>query len=312
MKQALTGPDEDTAAAPDVLINLNSFARHLRAGNRSPNTIRAYSEGVRQLDAFLAAKGMPRAVAGIRREHVEAFIEDMVARLRPASAANRYRSLQQFFRWCVDEGEIRESPMAKMQPPHIPEEPPDVQSVVAQLGALLKATSGTDFESRRDRALISLLFDTGIRRAEAAGLTVDDLDLDSDTVSVLGKGRRPRVCPFGKKTSDDLDRYMRARAKRGDASLPWLWLGKKGRLTETGISQVILRRGAQVGLDIRLHPHLFRHAFAHLMLAQGMQEGDLMRLAGWKSRQMLSRYGASAADERARDAYRNMSPRDRL
>ena len=69
---------------------------------------------------------MPRNVAAIRREHVEAFIENQLSRLKPASAANRYRSLQQFFRWLVDEGEITDSPMSRMKPPTIPESPPDI------------------------------------------------------------------------------------------------------------------------------------------------------------------------------------------
>jgi site-specific recombinase XerD len=234
---------------------------------------------------------MPRTVAAIHREHVESFIDDQLSRLRPASAANRYRSLQQFFRWLVDEGEIKESPMAKMRPPHIPEEPPAVLRD-EHVAALHKATAGTDFDDRRDRAILSMLLDTGMRRAELAGIRLDDIDMDLEAVLVMGKGRRPRSCPFDVGTARDLSRYLKARQRRADADSQWLWLGKKGRLTENGIAQVLKRRGQEAGLDGRLHPHLFRHTFAHQMLAKGMQESDLMRLAGWRSRQMVGRYGA--------------------
>jgi site-specific recombinase XerD len=301
---APAGTREDTAAS-DVLPNLASFARHLRAGNRSPATIKTYSKAVTQLDAFLAAQGMPRAVGGIRREHVEAFIDDRLARQRPATAANRYRSIQQFFRWLVDEGELRDSPMAKMHPPTVPEEPPTVLTD-DNLTALWKATSGTGFEDRRDRAIVRLLLDSGVRRAELAGLRLEDVDRDQDVIIVMGKGRRPRAVPYDREAARDLDRYIdRARKAHPHADEPWLWFGKKGRLTETGIAQMLRRRGREAGLD-GLHPHLFRHTFAHQQLAAGMQETDLMRIAGWKSRQMVARYGASAGHERAIAAYRKL------
>jgi integrase len=82
-------------------------------------------------------------------------------------------------------------------------------------------------------------------------------------------------------------------------------------MTTSGIGQMLTRRGAQAGVD-HVHPHRFRHTFASGWLSGGGNEGDLMQLAGWKSRDMLDRYGASAAAARARDAHKRMSPGDLL
>jgi hypothetical protein len=87
-----------------------------------------------------------------------------------------------------------------------------------------------------------------------------------------------------------VDRYLRARAKHPRAELASLWIGKKGRLTESGLAELVRDRGVQAGILGRVHPHLFRHAYAHMMLAGGMQETDLMAVVGWRSRDMVARY----------------------
>ena len=103
-----------------------SFRRHLLAENKSPRTVETYGEGVRLLGDFLVAEGLPTDVARLRREHVEAFVAALLARWKPATASNRYRALQVFFRWLVDEGEVEASPLAAMRPPAVPEAPPRV------------------------------------------------------------------------------------------------------------------------------------------------------------------------------------------
>ena len=162
----------DLSAPGDLSSSAASFARYLRAANIAPATLKTYAEAVRTLSGFLVERGMPTDVAVISREHVEAFITDQLARWRPATAANRYRGLQRFFSWLVEEGEIQVSPMARMRPPHVPDEPPPVLRDEELRRLLATCERGTSFEDRRDAAIIRVFIDTGARRAEVAGLRI--------------------------------------------------------------------------------------------------------------------------------------------
>jgi site-specific recombinase XerD len=277
---------------------LASFELHLRALNRSPKTILSYRLAVDQLMDHLGSKSAEQ----ITKADIEGFLAHFLETRASATARQRYASLSQFFKWAAAEGEIPTDPMETISPPKVVEQPVPVLTV-DQLRALISATKGKSFEQVRDEAIIRLFADTGMRLGEMAGLDASDIDLSMAVAVVRGKGSRLRSVPFGDKTAAALDRYRRQRLRHQLSSLDAWWLGRKGPLGSSGIAQMLKRRAndAQIG---DLHPHMFRHSFAHQWLAAGGNEGDLQRIAGWSSPQMLQRYGRSAADQRAREAYR--------
>lgn len=295
----------------DLLYLRRSFVRHLAADGRSGATRRAYATAVAQLEAFLIKYRWPTRVTNLQPEQLEAFVVSLYARgLRPTTILARYHALVRFFDWLVDEREMTGSPMTPIRAPVA--DLPDPQVLAGEeIAALLAACAGPAFEDLRDAAMIRLLCETGLRRAELAALRLDDVDLDLNAVYVAAAGRPPRAVPFDQPTGRALERYLAARAGHPWAHLPHLWLGRRRRLTERGVAQALRHRGQLAGIP-NLHAHQFRHTFVQRYLADGGHRRDLMRLVGWKSRQLLGRYGGSELGDGARDARQPFSLGDRL
>jgi site-specific recombinase XerD len=288
-----------------------SFRRSLKARNLAGKTIQTYMIAVGDLVDWMPEYGVTDW-SQVSKAAIEEHLAALNAKRKPGGVSVAYRALQQFFKWAFEEEEISPNPMARMRPPVVPE---PVTPVLREneIKQLFKVCEGTDFRARRDMAILRLFLDTGIRLEECAGLTLDAVDVDLCEAVVTGKGRRTRSVAFGRKTAVAIDRYLRLRGRHKRADLPELWLAERGgAMTGDGIYQMVRRRGEEAGVD-RLRPHIFRHSWAHYARLEGrLHDDELQRLAGWRSRQMLARYSASAASERALAAGKRSALGDRL
>lgn len=314
-----------SATIPDIVTpgdlgdEVTSFLRAMRRENVSPNTVATYGTACRFFAEWMVANGHPTNVDAITAAHVEAWeLSLREGGNADATVHNRHRGLQRFFSWCAEQrGDDWRSPMAKMKPPRMSRYMPRVLTL-DELRAILHACAGKSLEDRRDEALIRMFFNTGARRAEIAGLRYSptdagdrDINLARGTVRLFGKGRKERYSHVDDHTLEALERYLRERRKHPDAAEPWLWLGTRGRLTDSGIAQAIRRRGQLAGIA-DLHPHDLRHAWRHHAETAGASRETLMALGGWESDAMLRRYASTTANDRALEQARKIALGDKL
>lgn len=287
-----------------------SFSRALKADGKAERTRVLYLQSVTYFSRWLTARGQEPTLANLTKDNLRDWLGDLHETKRPSTVRTRYRGMRRFCGWLVDDDELEANPMQGISPPSAPAEPVPVLSD-DELGALLKVCRGKDLSALRDTAIVRLLLDCGLRASELTGLRLQDVDLDAETIIVKGKGDKVRAAYLSARTAAALDKYLRKRHGHRWAHLPQVFLTQRGALSTDGLRGLIRDRGDAAGID-HLHPHRFRHTFAHDYMLNGGQERDLKRLAGWTSDVMLERYGASAADERAKAAAQRLRRGDRV
>jgi integrase/recombinase XerC len=273
-----------------VQAALASFLRHLdRERNASAHTLRAYGDDIRQFIEHLRREvGHEPRPQDVDTILIRGFLAEMHrAGLRKTSTARRLASLRTFFRFLCREGVLASNPARVLLSPRLEKRVP-LHLQESQLEALLDVP-GRTLAALRTRAMLELLYGTGIRCAELVGLDLDDVDLDERVVRVLGKGRKERLVPFGRPARAAVIAYLEERSRIGRSSA-FLVNARGTRLSDRSVRATVARRVRQVALDRRISPHKLRHSFATHLLARGADLRAIQELLGHSSLSTTQRY----------------------
>lgn len=290
----------------------NRHQRHLQLRRRSAYTLVYYRATYRAVEAFLRGAGHSLEAEAVGLGDLREFLAHLHGRgLSEGGIDAHFRALRGIFGWATGDELLERDPTRRLERPSKPVRLPPTLGVDEYRRLLATAKKGS--QGVRDTALLVLLFDTGIRLAEVAGLRVTDLHLSEGHARVLGKGNKERIVPLGMRSSEALDRWLRKARKPRHPAVQQVFLNRsRVALTRSGVSQLLADLAAQAGVP-RDHaaPHAFRRAFAVNYLRNGGDVFSLQHVLGHTSLEMTRRYvNLLPADLKA--THLRVSPGDRL
>jgi integrase/recombinase XerC len=306
--------------------SMAAFLRYLREErNASPHTLRNYESDLKQFADYFAQTrtGLEEITATEIRE----YLGDLYSHRREkSSVARKLSALRSFFRFCVREGFLKENPARLVRTPRLPQRLPGVASteqvnrfldVCAEL-PLSDQRQGNGKERderarrliRRDRALLELLYASGLRAAEAVAVNLADCNLRDQMLRVRGKGRKERLVPFGSKAAAALKNYLEVRDELlngGDQEA--LFVNHRGkRLTTRSVGTIVKKYARLFDPNWDLHPHALRHAFATHLLQEGADLRAIQELLGHRSLSTTQKY-TSLSIRQLMEVYDKAHPR---
>jgi site-specific recombinase XerD len=297
--QALYVPQDPAVSA---FVNELHYVR-----GRSPRTCEAYA---RDLEFFAAFLG--REPAGAERADIKAFVLDLAGKRRyqPAAIRRKLVALRRFYRYLIVEGRRADDPLVGIEPPKLPKRLPAVlkESEVARLLRTPPPAGRTEFQRLRDRAILEVLYASGIRRAELAGLNLQDVDLERRLMRVIGKGNKQRTVLINGSAQDAMLAYLGVRPRTNDEAF---FVGRRGeRLGVRAVWSVVKTVERLSGATFHVSPHVMRHSFATHLLENGADIMTIKELLGHESLATTQIY-TNVSVEHMRRTYDRAHPRDR-
>jgi integrase/recombinase XerC len=251
------------------------------------------------------------SVSDMDRRRIRSYLADLSRRkLGRNSLLRKVSSLRSFGRYLLEEEDIEKDPFLNVPIPKKEKRLPQFLTESEMEKLLTQAAKGEKWMQLRDRAILELLYSSGLRRSELAGLSENDLDYMSGVVRVFGKGGRERAVPVGDTALKALRAYVRARPsskKKGD----FLWMNAQGGpLTDAGVALIVRRCVRAAGLHKTISPHAIRHSFATQLLDAGCDLRSLQEMLGHKSLSSTQVYTHTSLDG-LKKVYGRSHPRSR-
>jgi integrase/recombinase XerC len=268
-----------------------AFLRHLEnERNASAHTLRAYAEDLAQLTDYLRRElGKDPRPEDVDHLLIRGFLAELHRRgLKKTSSARKLAALRSLFRYLCREGRLETSPARLLLTPRREKRIPSVLD--EKQVELLLEMPGEGFEAARGRAILELLYASGMRCAELVALDLVELDLDSRLVRVLGKGRKERIVLFGSRAQQALRQWLALRASAKQKTEALFLNARGGRLSDRSVRALVARRVRQTALARRCSPHTLRHSFATHLLTRGADLRAIQELLGHASLSTTQRY----------------------
>jgi integrase/recombinase XerC len=311
---------------------VKQFLNYLRSvRNASPHTLRSYETDLTQFVAFLSPPGLePPPLQEITHLLIREFVANLHdLDLEKTSIARKLAAVRSFFKFAVREGLVQRNPARMIATPKLPKRIPSVLSAEdlnTFLDAVVAAPAGASNRGkrrpgedarllvRRDRAILEMLYASGLRVSELTGMNLADMDRKELMLRVRGKGRKERIVPYGGKAQQALEAYEPLRAEilrkagsRGD--LQAVFLNHFGtRLTPRSVARIVKKYARLANINWDLHPHSLRHAFATHLLADGADLRAIQELLGHSSLSTTQRY-THASIRQLLEVYDKAHPR---
>jgi site-specific recombinase XerD len=282
--------------AVTITAALRDFLEAKEGANRAPATLEKYELAVSKV---LDQTG-DVAIGEIKPRDLRSIMATMRRDgLAPSTMLTYYTAIKSFMTWCCREYGVRRNPMANVERPNVPRRLPSYLTT-DEVQALFQAAKQSR-NARKNRAVLTVMLDTGVRSGELCGLRIDCVDLVTREMRVFGKDQDERLVPFGERTVLALVDYWSGR----NDTIPTAFHGLRGPLTTDGLRSIMRRLGAVAGVTVS--PHLLRHTFAHRWVTGGGDLESLRRILGHSSLAMTQRY-AGLSIEHIKDKHKGVNP----